>query len=185
MRFLATCTIVFCLLLACEGQLLGPNGEPTTEQNVVIEANALMESWKSQIAALEARTDLTPTEQGELAKRKAQLAFAEGEMNNIVTTEGGIDAGAAVTSGAMLLPPPWNIPASIFLGGAVEWFRSRKKRKSFQNLVEAINKAKVKNATFGIALDGVGPELRADMGEAAAREVDRVRKGKLNIIRDW
>lgn len=188
MRFLATVCVVFALLWACTGELIGPDGQPTTEQNVVTEANALIESWREKIASLEANQDirpLTPTEAGSLAKLKAQLAGVESYMKMATTPEGGIDAGAAVTGGAMLLPPPWNIPIAVLGGGIVEWFRSRKKRKSFDNLVGAINKAKAREPELATALDAAGPVLRASMGEYTAREVDRVRSEKLNIIRDW
>lgn len=184
-RILASTVLLLGVFWACTQTLKGPDGQPTTEQDVVAEGNALMTSWKSQIAALEARPTLSPVDQGNLAKLKAQLANAEADMSLATTPGGGIDAGAAATSIGMLLPPPWNIPVAVLGGGVVEWFRSRKKRKSFERLVDAINKAKKKTPAFATAIDTVGPDLRLSMGETAAAEVDRVRNGGRSLIRDW
>jgi hypothetical protein len=177
--------VISSVLYACTSQLVGPDGQPTTEQAVLLEANALMSSWKQQIAALEAKPDLSPKEQGQLAEYKGYVATGERLMAEVTTPEGTVDVGKAVSAGTMFLPPPWNIPATVLAGGVIEWLRGRKKRKSFQKLVEAINATKSKNESFAVALDTVGPDLRSAMGETAAAEVDRVRKHKMNILRDW
>jgi hypothetical protein len=141
------------------------------------ETNSLLQSWKDQIAILEAKPSLSAKEQGKLAELKANLVEIESYVAQATTPEGGIDVGGAVTGGAMLLPFPWNIIGAVGAGGIVEWWRNRKTRTSFQRLVEGINRVKDKDDQLANAFDANSEALRTAMGDKAAREVDRVRKG--------
>jgi hypothetical protein len=157
-------------------------GQPTTEANVIEEGQALLQSYKTQIAMMESWPELSPKEQGKLAEMKGYVAEVEHFSEALVTPEGELDVPAAVTGGAMLLPFPWNLVVGVGGGAFAEWWRGRKKRQSFVKLVEAINRIKAKDTTdgknFAEALDKVGPELRMEMGETAMRTVDKVRNGK-------
>ena len=70
--------------------------------------------------------------------------------------------------------------ASVLLGAGSEWWRGRKKRKSFdtlRGLVNAFNRVKAEDVEFANALDKAGPALRAEMGTPVRNAVGWVRKG--------
>ena len=86
------------------------------------------------------------------------------------------DAGDMAKGLTSLLPPPFNIPAGILVGGVAEWVRGRKKRTSFNRLVNAIDSVKAKNGHFAEAMNEAGPSLRAEMGTMTKGMVDNARK---------
>lgn len=155
---------------------------PTVIEATYDEAGALITAANQEIARLEAKTDLTPDEAGLLAKNKAWVANIE---SLVAQSRAGADAaGRPVDVGDVItgLTPflgPYGIPLSIAVGAASEWWRGRKKRKSFdtlRGLIGAINEVKKNDGEFATALDNAGGALRAEMGSAVRDEVDTVRK---------
>lgn len=186
-RALGFATVICAVVWACETTVIGPDGEPTTGMALVSETDALIKATQNEVMQLRLQPSLTPQEAGRLAEMEAWLEDTSQLLTRVTTAEGEIDPGAVVREGAKMLPFPFNLGVSVVGGGVVEWLRGRKKRKGFKKLVDAINKIKRRkgNETFANALDGVGPQLREAMGEATRDEVDRVRNGGLNVIRDW
>ena len=156
---------------------------PTVISATYDEAAALVDAAKQEIARLEAKTDLTPDEAGQLAKSKAWVANIEtliADIRSNADAQGREPDVGDVITGLTPLLGPWGIPASIIVGAGAEWWRGRKKRKSFdtlRGLVNAFNRVKAKDGEFANALDKAGPALRAEMGTTVRNDVDVIRNG--------
>ena len=154
---------------------------PTLVSATYSEADALIAGAQQEIARLEAKTDLTPSEVGQLAKAKAWVANIETLIaKSRAGAEGReLDAGDVVTAAAPFLGP-YGIPIGVAAGAISAWWRGRKKRKSFdtlRGLIGAMNRVKSKDGEFAVALNKAGPALRAEMGTAVRNDVDAIRNG--------
>ena len=156
---------------------------PTVISATYDEASALVDAAKQEIARLEAKIDLTPDEAGQLAKSKAWVANIEtliADIRSNADAQGREpDVGDVITAAAPFFGP-YGMFASVLLGAGSEWWRGRKKRKSFdtlRGLVNAFNRVKAKNSEFADALNKAGPELRAAMGTTVRNDVDVIRNG--------
>ena len=156
---------------------------PTAISATYDEAAALVDAAKQEIARLEAKIDLTPDEAGQLAKSKAWVANIEtliADIRSNADAQGREpDVGDVITDAAPFFGP-YGMFASVLLGAGSEWWRGRKKRKSFdtlRGLVNAFNRVKAKDGEFANALDKAGPALRAEMGTTVRNDVDVIRNG--------
>jgi len=159
-----------------------PADDPTVVQSAVTEAAVLVDNMQQEIGGLKAKAasgqTLTPDEAAMLARSEAEiakLAKALAEMQAKADTAGRpVDAGD-VAVGLTPLLGPVGIPVSIAITALSQWWRTRKKRRSFEVLVGAIDSVKKKNAKFAEALDLAGPELHAELGPDARAVIDKMR----------
>lgn len=176
---------IFVLLWAVHITVVACEAPPSqeTQQATYDEALALINATAQQILTLQAKPDKTPQETAQLAEAQAVVASIKGHLGAFADDEGNFDAGNTMMALTTFIPPPYNVPVSLVVGGILGWFKDRKNRTSFKALVGAINKAKATDDKFADALDTVGPQLRADMGPVATAVVDKVRTtGKLAVI---
>lgn len=181
-------TTVLTALPSCESTGPHVTDDPTIVQAAFSETVNLVNEAKKQAILLRAKRDqsivgagppLSPDEAASLARIETQI----NELSNLLMTASAaaaaanrpVDGGDIVTGLVPLLPPPFNIIGGILGGALTEAWRTRKKRKSFDRLVGAINSIKKKNAKFADAMNEAGPELRAEMGTEAKAEVDKLR----------
>ncbi len=177
-----TITTILTALPSCE---TGPHisDDPTIVQAGFTEAETLINNAKQEIALLRAKEasgqPLSPDEAATLARTDAwvnSIGFLLEDAKARAAAAGRApDAGDVVTGLAPLLPPPFNIIGGVVGGAISESWRTRKKRKSFDRLVGAMNAVKKRNAAFADALNQAGPELRSEMGESAKEEIDKLR----------
>lgn len=159
-----------------------PADDPTIVQSAVTEAVALVDNMQQEVDGLKAKVasgqTLTPDEAAILARSEAQiakLATALAEMQSKAHAAGRpVDAGD-VAQGLTPMLGPIGIPLSLMIGGVSEWWRTRKKRKSFSVLVNAIDATKKKNAQFAEAMDVAGPQLHAELGPEARTVIAKMR----------
>jgi hypothetical protein len=156
---------------------------PGVVQAGFTEAETLINNAKQEIALLDAKQasgqPLSPDEAATLARTKAWINSTAVLLANAQAGAAAAnrvpDAGDVITGLTPLLPPPFNIIGGIVGGAISESWRTRKKRKSFDALVGAMNTVKKKNTGFADALDAAGPELRSEMGTSAKTEIDKMR----------
>lgn len=184
-RLAALMLIVFVCTAApmCETV---PADDPTIVQALVDEAAELIRSTQTQITVLAAQPNLSPAEAGKLAELKQTLAELSQPLTDMQKNADAagrpVDLGDVGVGLAPLLGPI-GIPLAGLIGGIAEFWRTRKKRTSFTQLVGAINSVKKKNAKFSDALDEAGPELRAEMGTTAKDAIDKMRGATtMNVI---
>lgn len=175
-RFLIVAVIAGAAV-SCIPKLKDADGQPTTEQNVLAEGKALIQHWKEQVAILEAKPNLSPEEQGQLAKYQGYLDEADFYMADVTTPEGGIDEAAVVRGASSLLPFPFNLLVGAGVAGGLEWWRNRNKRTSFVRLIDTLNRLKKDDPAFAEALHNNTAVIRAELGPTANRLIDRVRDG--------
>lgn len=176
---------VLVLLAAVHVTVVGCQSLPSPEvqQAVYEEAVSLVQAMEAQVQTLEAKPNRTPQEAAQLAQARAVLDQVKDAMAGMADEEGQFQADSALMTMTQFIPPPWNVPVSLLVGGVGMWFKDRKNRNSFKSLVDAINKAKAANSGFAEALTAVGPQLKSEMGPTASAVVDKVRKtGKLAVI---
>ncbi len=157
---------------------------PTLVQAGFMEAEVLISNAKTEILMLKAKAatgvPLTPDEAATLARTEAWINSTSKLLQDAQARAAAAgrapDAGDLITGLAPLLGPV-GIPLSIVAGAASEWWRTRKKRTSFDALVGAIDKVKNNNPLFAEQMDKVGPELRNEMGTTAKSMIDKMRHG--------
>lgn len=160
-----------------------PTDSPTVVQAGFMEADALITNAQTEIAMLEAKATtgipLTPDEAATLARMKAWVnktsLLLQDAQARAAAAGRPPDTGDLITGLAPLLGPV-GIPLSIVSGALAEWWRTRKKRTSFDALVGAIDKVKKTNTKLADAFEEAGPALKLEMGTSAAGVVRKLRK---------
>jgi len=170
---------------SCYTGQAGPADDPTVVADVYSETESMIRSMQQEVILMEQKaitSPLSPSEAAELARSKARLAGMQRLLDQSKTDAAAADrqpdAGDVVKGFTSLLPPPFNIPTGIVVGGVAEWIRTRKKRTSFNRLVSALDKVKANNTDFAGALNRVGPALRLELGTDARNVIAKMRNGK-------
>lgn len=158
--------------------------DPTVVQAGFQEADNLITNAQIEIARLEAKaattgTPLSPDEAATLARTKAWVnktaVLLQDAEARAAAAGRAPDTGDLVTGVFSAIGGPIGIFGGLISGAVAESIRTRKKRKSFEALVGALDAVKKKNPLFAEQLDAVGPELRNEMGTTAKTTIDKMR----------
>jgi hypothetical protein len=157
--------------------------DPTVVEAGFQEADTLITNAQIEIARLEARDatgiPLTPDEAATLARTKAWVnktaVLLQDAQARAAAAGRAPDTGDLVTGAFNAIGGPIGIFGGLISGAVAESVRTRKKRKSFEALVGALDAVKKKNPLFAEQLNNVGPELRNEMGTTAKGVIDKMR----------
>lgn len=176
--------LVVCTAIVTYGSLSSCSPDPTAVQAAFIESQELLDSLRTRANEVEltllSEPDEVRREEMSQALQKLRDSIEEVQATRDTLAQsldetGEVDPGGLGTAIGTFLPPPWNVIASVLVGGVGVWWKGRKTRVAFKKLVEGINRAKATSPTFAAAIHSVGSTIRATLG-ASAPVVDETRR---------
>ncbi len=174
--------VVLAFMPSCETGQQGPADNPGIVLDVYTETEVMIQSLQREIVLMEIKaqsTPLSPNEAASLARSKAQLAGFDRLLKRARADADAAgrapDMGDVAKGLTSYLPAPVGIPLGLIIGGVSEFWRTRKKRQSFNRLVNALDTVKGKSPEFAKAMDAAGPAIKVELGTSARAVVDKMR----------